>query len=398
MSFWKNIRSIMQVDWLKKEMPVLNKLSDDYIGILEGVRIGACLHITKETAMLLMALKKCGASVFACASNPLSTQNNVAEYLRDHGIMVFAEKGETMEQYKANLNKVLDQHPEVIIDDGADLITLLHTERQEQAKEIKWAQEETTTGVQRVRAIKNLLFPVILVNESPTKNLFDNVYGTGQSTIDGIIRATNILIAGKTFVVAGYGHCGKGLAQRARGMGANVIVTEIDPIKALQAVMDGFRVMLMDRAVYEADIVVTVTGNINVIDKRHFDLFKPGVILANSGHFDVEINVKELEKFDKELVSRDLTCYNINGKKVYLLDEGRLVNLAAAEGHPSSVMDMSFSNQLLACVIDKGQMENKIYNLPEYVDIRVAQAKLESLGIKIDLITVEQSEYINKCE
>lgn len=375
---------IEKIKLASDQMPVLSALQDQYFNQqpLIGKRIGACLHITKETAVLLKALANMGADVYACGSNPLSTQDDVVEELNNcKGIKVFAKHGQTKEEYWQSIHEIANCKPHIVIDDGADLIMYLH-ENAQYRENLLFAQEETTTGIQRIKAYEKqegLKFPIFLINDTPTKRLFDNIYGTGQSVIDGIIRATNTLLAGKTFVIAGYGHCGKGLAQRAKGMGCNVIVTEIDPVKALQAYMDGFRVMPMIEASFCGDLFITVTGNRDVILAEDMINMKPGAILANAGHFDVEIDTEAAKKYP-----------------VKLLAEGRLVNLVCAEGHPSEVMDMSFSNQFLNAVDNSSKvLENKSYDITGKYDNIIAEIKLKSLGIKIDELTDEQKEYIS---
>ncbi|MBM3776516.1 MAG: adenosylhomocysteinase, partial [Acidobacteria bacterium] len=372
---------------------------------LAGIRLSACLHVTTETAGLMITLRDGGAAVALCASNPLSTQDDVAAALvRDYAIPVYAIKGEDNKVYYQHLGAAVDHRPQITMDDGADLVTLLHTKRSELADEVLGGTEETTTGVIRLRAMAKegvLRYPIIAVNDAQTKHLFDNRYGTGQSTIDGIIRATNILLAGLNVVVAGYGWCGRGIAMRARGLGANVIVTEVEPTKALEALMDGYRVMSMSEAARIGDIFITVTGNKHVIGKEHFEHFKNGAILANSGHFNVEIDLealartassrRETREFVEEFALRD-------GRRIYVLGQGRLVNLAAAEGHPASVMDMSFANQALAAehmVKHHDQLEKKVYSVPQEMDRQVARMKLECMGVKIDRLTPEQEIYLS---
>jgi len=368
--------------------------------------IGACLHVTKETGVLIETLVAGGADIALCGSNPLSTQDEVAAALAEKGINVYAWRGETTEEYYWCVNQAIDRTPQITLDDGADLVNMVHVKRKEALKNIKGGTEETTTGVMRLRAMEKtgaLRYPIIAVNDAYTKYLFDNRYGTGQSTIDGILRATNILLAGKNFVVCGYGWCGRGLAFRARGMGANVIVTEVNPTKALESVMDGFRVTAMDEASKMGDIFVTATGNLNVIRKEHMLKMKNGTILANSGHFNVEINISDMESISssKRTIRPNLEEYALqNGRRLYLLAEGRLVNLAAAEGHPSEVMDMSFANQAL-CVeylVKKGKMEPKVYMVPKEIDELVASLKLKAMNVKIDELTEEQKEYITGWE
>ncbi len=397
----------LKIEWSGQQMPVLKIIKERFSKEkpLKGYALAACLHITSETANLLITLEAGGVKVVACASNPLSTQDSVAASLsKDFGISTFAIKGEDNKIYYKHLNQALDYRPNITMDDGGDLIHLLHTQRQKQLKDIIGSSEETTTGVTRLRAMEKedeLKVPVVAVNDSDTKHLFDNRYGTGQSTIDGIIRATNILLAGKTFVVAGYGWCSRGIAMRAEGHGANVIITEVDPIRALEAAMDGYRVMKMKDAVKTGDIFVSATGDKHVITIENVRKMKDGAIIANSGHFDVEIDVAGIEKIKKtkRRIRNSLDEYVLpGGKKVYLLGEGRLVNLAAAEGHPAEVMDMSFANQALAAeyfVKNKGKLENKIYTLPKELDIQVARLKLNAMGVGIDTLTAEQKRYLS---
>lgn len=397
-----------RIEWAEQEMPVLRAIRERFEAEkpLKGVRISACLHVTTETANLMRTLQAGGAEVVLTASNPLSTQDDVAASLVVHDeIPVYAIKGEDDETYYKHLNAALDIKPHITMDDGADLVSTLHKTRRELLDTIVGGTEETTTGVIRLKAMAKdgaLEFPVIAVNDSRTKHLFDNRYGTGQSTIDGIIRATNILLAGRTVVVGGYGWCSRGIAQRARGMGANVIVTEIDPMKGLEAVMDGFRVMPMAEAAKVGDIFVTATGDINVIDTHHFEVMKPGAIVCNSGHFNVEINLKALAKIADEepkLVRPFVEEYRIKGRPVYILGEGRLINLAAAEGHPASVMDMSFANQALGAEFMMRNVESltkQVYTIPEDVDNEIARLKLEAMGVQIDKLTEEQYEYLNQ--
>ncbi len=393
--------------WAQNSMKVLIFLREEFKKEkpFEKLKIVACLHVTSETANLVIALKEGGAKLRLCASNPLSTKDDIAESLRkDYEIEVFARYGESKEEYYANIHKCLSMKPHITLDDGADLTSVMIDNFKEYGENMIGGTEETTTGVIRLKAMekrKELLFPVIAVNDSKTKFLFDNRYGTGQSTIDGILRATNTLISGKIFVVCGYGWCGRGVAMRAKGMGARVIVTEVDPIKALEAVMDGFDVMKIEESAKIGDIFVTVTGDKNVIDKNAIEKMKDGAILANSGHFDVEINKKYLEEncLKKQRIRLDVDEYTLkNGKRIYLLAEGRLVNLAAAEGHPADVMDMSFSNQALAVKFlkEKGKtLKKKVYTLPEEIDKRIARLKLESMGIKIDELTEAQKSYLS---
>lgn len=394
-----------KIELAERDMPVLGsiRLACRKRKPFKGLTIATCLHITKETALLLETLRVGGARVVACGSNPLSTQDDVAAALAKSGIEIFAWKHQTDRDYYFCLNQVLDARPNITLDDGADLITTIHTKRTELLKYIKAGQEETTTGVIRLRTMARagkLKYPVIAVNDAATKHLFDNVYGTGQSTIDGILRVTNTMIAGKTVVVAGYGYCGKGVALRARGMGANIIVTEIDPLPALQAVMDGLRVMPMSVASRLGDIFITVTGNKNVIRKEHFGKMKDGAILANSGHFNVEIAVTELKKSARTSreVRNHLEEFTLkNDRHVYLLAGGRLVNLSAAEGHPSSVMDMSFANQALSCewlIKNYRKLSPAVYDVPKYIDEKIARLKLSTLGVSIDKLTPEQKQYL----
>lgn len=396
-----------RIEWAEREMPVLRSIRERFERErpFEGIRMSACLHVTTETANLMRALQAGGADVVLTASNPLSTQDDVAACLVSHyEIPVFAIKGEDNVTYYKHINAALDHRPHLTMDDGADLVSTLHKERRDQLDEIIGGTEETTTGVIRLRAMAadgELKFPVIAVNDAMTKHFFDNRYGTGQSTIDGIIRATNILLAGKAFVVGGYGWCARGLAMRARGMGANVIVTEVDPMKALEAVMDGFRVMPMQEAAPIGDIFVTLTGDINVVDKHHFELMKDGAIVANSGHFNVEINIPALDEMsvDKRRVRPFVEAYELpDGRVIHILGEGRLINLAAAEGHPASVMDMSFANQSLSAeymVKHAEKLEQKVYAVPEDIDREIARLKLETMGITIDTLTEEQIKYLN---
>ncbi len=396
-----------RIEWAAREMPVLKQIRDRFAKEkpFAGLRIVACSHVTTETANLAITLKAGGADALLIASNPLSTQDDVAACLvTDHEIPVFAIKGEDDETYHRHVQIALDHRPNIIIDDGSDVVATVIQERKEQLSEIIGTTEETTTGIVRLRAMLNdgaLPFPAMNVNDADTKHFFDNRYGTGQSTLDGIIRATNVLLAGKTIVVVGYGWCGKGTAMRAAGLGANVIVTEIDPIKAIEAVMDGFRVMPMAEAASLGDMFITVTGNKHVIRSEHFDVMKDGAIVSNSGHFDIEIDLKSLREKATEVKNvRPFTEeYRLpSGKSVVVLGEGRLINLAAAEGHPSAVMDMSFANQALGCeylVKNKGKLEPGMYSIPREVDEEIASLKLQGMGIEIDSLTAEQIEYIN---
>jgi len=397
-------KGFLQIEWASEHMPVLNKIKKRFSEEkpFEGVTLGACLHVTKETAMLVEALLAGGAKVALCGSNPLSTQDDVAAALAEKGVNVYAWRGQTKEEYYWCVEKVIDHKPKITLDDGADLVSTIHSKRTEALLNVKGGTEETTTGVLRLRAMEKtgaLKYPMIAVNDAYTKYLFDNRYGTGQSTIDGILRATNILLAGKNFVVCGYGWCGRGLAMRAKGMGANVIVTEVNPLRALEAAMNGFRVMPIAEAATIGDIFVTTTGDVNVIRKEHMQKMKNGTILANSGHFNVEIGVKDLEELavSKRNIRQSLDEYTLaNGRKLYLLAEGRLVNLAAAEGHPSEVMDMSFANQALCVeyIAKNEKMPPKVYPVPRKIDETVARLKLNAMKIKIDELTDEQKKYL----
>lgn len=399
-----------KIDWAEREMPVLRLIRERFVKErpLQGMRLSACLHVTSETANLIKTLHAGGADVVLTASNPLSTQDDVAASLVTHEeIPVFAIKGENNVTYYKHINAALDHQPHMTMDDGADLVGTIHKDRRDLLANMLGGTEETTTGVIRLRAMAAdgaLAFPVIAVNDASTKHFFDNRYGTGQSTIDGIVRATNILLAGKTFVVAGYGWCGRGLASRARGIGANVIVTEVDPLPALEAVMDGFRVMPMAEAAKVGDIFCTVTGDINVIDQAHMEAMKDGAIIANSGHFNVEINIPALEEMavEKRLVRPFVEQYELqDGRRLHLLGEGRLINLAAAEGHPASVMDMSFANQALAAeymVRNADHLEKKVYGVPAEIDREIARLKLAAMGVAIDTLTDQQVKYLNSWE
>ncbi|WP_427159824.1 adenosylhomocysteinase [Aliinostoc sp. HNIBRCY26] len=396
-----------RIEWAGREMPVLRQIRDRFAKEkpFAGLRLVACAHVTTETAHLAIALKAGGADALLIASNPLSTQDDVAACLvTDYEIPVFAIKGEDAQTYNRHVQIALDHRPNIIIDDGSDVVATLVQERQHQIADLIGTTEETTTGIVRLKAMFNdgvLTFPAVNVNDADTKHFFDNRYGTGQSTLDGIIRATNILLAGKTVVVVGYGWCGKGTALRARGLGANVIVTEIDPIKAIEAVMDGFRVLPMAEAASQGDLFITVTGNKHVIRGEHFEVMKDGAIVCNSGHFDIELDLKYLASKATEVKQvRPFTeQYQLpSGKSVIVLGEGRLINLAAAEGHPSAVMDMSFANQALACeylVKNKGTLQPGLHSVPTEVDQEIARLKLQALGIYIDSLTPEQIEYIN---
>src|SRR5215813_5576625 len=395
-----------RIEWANQSMKVLQIIRKDFIKHqpLTGIRISACLHVTAETANLAICLRDGGADVVLCASNPLSTQDDVAASLvRDHGISVFAIKGEDNDTYYHHILAALDHKPHITMDDGADLVSTLHTKRTDALEGVIGGTEETTTGVIRLRAMAKegvLQYPIVAVNDADTKHFFDNRYGTGQSTIDGIIRATNFLLAGSKFVIAGYGWCGRGLASRARGNGAEVIITEVDPTKALEATMDGFRVMAMVDAARIGDVFCTVTGNKNVLDKEHFEVMKDGAIISNSGHFNVEIDIPALENMSssKRTTRNFVEEYSLkDGRKINLLGDGRLINLAAAEGHPPSVMDMSFADQALSVehmVKSHATLEKRVYRVPEELDKRVAKLKLESMGIKIDKLTPEQEEYL----
>ncbi|OGE27946.1 adenosylhomocysteinase [Candidatus Daviesbacteria bacterium RIFCSPHIGHO2_01_FULL_40_11] len=396
----------LRIEWAGSQMKVLELIKRRFAieKPLEGITLGACLHVTAETANLMITLKEGGASLALCASNPLSTQDEVATSLvTDYKIPTFAIKGEDKDTYYKHLNAVLDFNPKITMDDGADLVTLLHTERKSQLAEVIGSSEETTTGVIRLRAMLKdgtLKIPVMAVNDSSTKHMFDNRYGTGQSTIDGIIRATNVLLAGKKFVVVGYGWCGRGLAQRARGMGSLVIVCEVDPLKALEATMDGFDVMPIGEAIKIADIICTATGNKTVLSVEHFKKMKDGAIVANTGHFNVEFDYEGLVKIAKNrrLLRDNLEEITINGgKRIFVLGEGRLINLASAEGHPPDVMDMSFANQALAAeflVENRGKLKTDVYRVPKELDDMIAELKLKSLGISIDTLTEEQKIYL----
>ncbi|RLF17412.1 MAG: adenosylhomocysteinase [Thermoprotei archaeon] len=415
-------RGRLEIEWAEMRMPVLMKIRKRFEKEkpLKGITIAACLHVTKETAVLVRTLVAGGAEVALAPSNPLSTQDSVAAALAEEGIHVFAWRGMTTEEYYEAIGHALSYDPDITMDDGADMITTLHEMHRgvknknvevalktaghiPDIHKVRGGTEETTTGVTRIKAMERdgiLMYPVIAVNNAYTKYLFDNRYGTGQSTIDGILRSTNVLLAGKVAVVAGYGWCGRGIALRLKGMGARVIITEVNPLRALEAVMDGFEVMPMKEAAKIGDIFITATGNIKVIRKEHFELMKDGAILANAGHFNVEVWIPDLESLSvsKREIRPNVTEYRLkSGKRLYLLAEGRLVNLAAAEGHPSEVMDLSFSNQALSVeylVKNRGKLEPKVYNVPKEIDEEVARLKLESMGVKIDTLTEEQKEYL----
>jgi adenosylhomocysteinase len=396
-----------RIEWADRQMPVLAQIRERFAAErpLQGIRVSACLHVTSETANLMRTLAAGGADIALCASNPLSTQDDVAASLvADHGIAVFAVNGEDSESYYRHIEAAVDHRPHVTMDDGADVIGVLHSTRQDQLGEIMGGTEETTTGVIRLRALERdgkLGFPIVAVNDANTKHLFDNRYGTGQSTIDGILRATNVLLAGRTFVVCGYGWCGRGIADRARGLGSHVIVVEVDPLRALQAVMDGFRVMPIADAARVGDLFVTATGDKHVLRSEHFELMKDGAILANTGHFNVEIDIPALRKLAGAVsVARPLVeQFDLSGgRRVFLLAEGRLVNLAAAEGHPAAVMDMSFANQSLAAehvVKHHAELEKRVYEMPRDIDDEVARLKLASMGVAIDKLTDEQRLYLD---
>jgi adenosylhomocysteinase len=397
---------LIRIEWADRQMPVLAEIRERFERErpLEGHRISACLHVTTETANLARTLQAGGADVLLCASNPLSTQDDVAAALvSEYGIPVFAIKGEDDDTYYSHITAAVDHHPQLTMDDGADVIGVLHSKRTDQLSEIIGGTEETTTGVIRLRALEEegrLGFPIVAVNEAKTKHLFDNRYGTGQSTIDGIIRATNVLLAGRRFVICGYGWVGRGVAMRARGMGAHVVITEVDPLRALEALMDGFEVLPTDRAAEVGDIFCTATGDKHVLSKRHFERMKDGAILANTGHFNVEIEIPALRKMAVETrVARPLVeeFRFEDGRRIYLIADGRLVNLGAAEGHPASVMDMSFANQALSAewvVQNAGELERKVYLVPEEIDREIARLKLETMGVAIDELTQEQSRYL----
>ncbi|MFC1590688.1 adenosylhomocysteinase [Candidatus Omnitrophota bacterium] len=400
----------LRIEWAAKEMQVLKLVRKRFRKEkpLAGLRISCCLHVTTETANLMLALKEGGARVLLCASNPLSTQDDVASSLvADYGISVFAKKGEDNKTYYRHINAVLDQRPNITMDDGADLVSIIHKARRKLVGDMLAGTEETTTGVIRLKSLEQqgiLLYPIIAVNDADTKKFFDNRYGTGQSTIDGILRSTNMLLAGANFVVCGYGWCGKGLAMRARGMGSNVIVVEADPVRALEAVMDGYNVTTLKNACRKADVFVTVTGDTSIIREEHFKAMKDGAIVANAGHFNVEIDIPALQRMSrKKRIIRDyIKEYTLkNGKRINLLGEGRLINLAAAEGHPSSVMDMSFANQALSSeFIAKNfkTMENIVYKVPDDIDKEIARLKLKAIGVKIDVLTREQKKYLKSWE
>ena len=396
-----------QIEWALKDMPVLRKIKERFEieKPFKGLRLSACSHVTKETAALCLTMQAGGADAVLVASNPLSTQDDVAAALvKYHNIPVFAVAGESTEQYKSHIREAINHHPDLIIEDGCDLVSTLHLEHPELADNVIGSTEETTTGIIRLQAMEaegKLRFPAVGVNTSLTKHLYDNRYGTGQSALDGIMRATNVLIAGKTVVVSGYGWCGKGCALRAKAMGANVIVCEVDPLKALEAAMEGYRVMPIAEAAKEGDLFLTVTGDKHVVDIKHLLSMKDGAFVANAGHFDWEVNVGDLRAYATEIrqIRPNLEEYKLNnGKSIYVLAQGRLVNLSAAEGHPASVMDMSFANQALGMefiVKNQGKLENKLHTLPHEVDVKIAELKLQSMGISIDTLTPEQEEYLH---
>lgn len=396
-----------QIEWAFKDMPVLKQIQERFIKEqpFKGLKLSACVHVTKETAALCVVMKSGGADAVLVASNPLSTQDDVAAALvKYYDIPTFAVAGESVEQYKAHIQEALNHNPDIIIDDGCDIVSTIHAERPELASKIIGSTEETTTGIIRLQALEAqgvLKFPAVGVNTSLTKHLYDNRYGTGQSSMDGIIRGANILIAGKTVVISGYGWCGRGCALRAKALGANVIVCEVDPLKALEAAMEGYRVMPIEKAALEGDVFLTVTGDKHVIDVKHILNMKDGAFLANSGHFDWEINIAGLKEhtIDIKEIRPNFEEFKLdNGKSVYVYAQGRLVNLVNAEGHPASVMDMSFANQALGIeflVKNKGKLENKLYTLPHEVDVKIAELKLKSMGIEIDTLTPEQEEYLN---
>ncbi len=400
----------LRIEWAERQMPVLRLIQERFEKAkpLKGIRLSACLHVTTETANLMNTLKAGGADVALCASNPLSTQDDVAASLvKDFSIPVFSIKGEDNETYYKHINAAIDHRPQITMDDGADVISTIHSKRKDQLSEVIGGTEETTTGVIRLRSMADdnvLLYPVIAVNDAQTKHLFDNRYGTGQSTIDGILRATNILFAGKSVVIFGYGWCGRGVAMRAEGMGANVTIVEVDPLRALEAVMDGYRVMPSLEAARIGDVFVTVTGDIHNLRKEHFEVMKDGAIMANSGHFDVEIDIPVLEKLadSKRRIRESVDEYKMSdGRRLYLLGEGRLINLAAAEGHPAIVMDMSFADQALAAeyLVKKGSdLDNNVYSMPEELDHEVARLKLTSMDVGIDKLTSEQDKYLHSWE
>ncbi|MCO5225768.1 MAG: adenosylhomocysteinase [Thermomicrobiales bacterium] len=394
-----------RIEWAAREMPVLTQIKERFAEErpFEGVKITACAHVTTETANLVLAMVAGGADTVLCASNPLSTQDDVAAALVEEGVRVYAIKGEDDETYHRHIHTAIQHAPNIVIDDGADVVTIMHQQYPELAEQVIGGTEETTTGVIRERAMEAdgvLKFPIVAVNDADTKHFFDNRYGTGQSSLDGVLRATNVLLAGKTLVVAGYGWCGKGIAMRAKGMGSLVIVTEVDPIRALEAAMDGFQVMTMEQAMPQAEIIITATGNINVVDREHWEVAKDGVMVANAGHFNSELNLKALAEMAGEgrrQLRPFVEEFMIGEKAVIVLGEGRLINLASAEGHPASVMDMSFANQALgaAFIVREGKnLENKVYRMPEDIDREIAALKLQAMGIEIDQLTADQQKYL----
>jgi adenosylhomocysteinase len=403
-------KGVRRIAWARTSMPVLRMIEERFAKEqpLKGIRVSACLHVTCETANLMRALKTGGAEVRLCASNPLSTQDDVAAALvKEFGIATFAIRGEDKETYYKHIHATLDAKPNLTMDDGADTIGVIHSQRKELVADVIAGTEETTTGVIRLKSMERdgvLLYPIIAVNDADTKHFFDNRYGTGQSTLDGILRATNLLLAGKRFVVCGYGWCGRGVASRARGMGANVIVVEVDPLKALEAVMDGFTVLPMREAAKQGEIFVTVTGNIHILRKEHFAAMPDGAVVCNSGHFNVEIDIPALEALSVShgLARDEVEEYRLgDGRRIYVLSEGRLINLAAAEGHPASVMDMSFANQALGseyAVKNKGKLEIRVHRVPKAIDAEIARLKLETMGVKIDSLTDEQKKYLASWE
>ncbi|MBC63871.1 MAG: adenosylhomocysteinase [Chloroflexi bacterium] len=402
-------KGYLRAEWAEREMPVLRKIKDrfDKEKPLKGIKLAGCLHITAETANLAMTLQAGGAELTLCASNPLSTQDDIAAHLVENGIPIFAIKGEDSKTYYDHMSATVDTAPNITMDDGADVVAMLHSDKRHLLDNVIGGMEETTTGVIRLKALSNekkLMYPVVAVNDSQTKHMFDNRYGTGQSTLDGIIRATNILITGKTVVTIGYGWCGKGFAMRAKGMGAHTVVCEVDPVKALEAVMDGHQVMSMNEASTIGDIFLTVTGGMNAVDKHHFDKMKDGSIVANSGHFNVEINIDSLEKMSesKRQIREYVEEYTVeDGRKIFILGEGRLINLSAAEGHPPSVMDMSFANQALAgeyIVKNHKTLSPEVYTLPNDVDSEIARLKLNAMNMSFDTLTAEQDKYLNSWE
>ena len=394
-----------RIEWAAREMPVLSEIRDRFKTErpFEGIKITACAHVTTETANLVLAMVAGGADTVLCASNPLSTQDDVAAALVEEGVRVYAIKGEDGETYMRHIHAAIQHGPDVVVDDGADVVTIMHQQYQDLADKVMGGTEETTTGVIRERAMEIegvLRFPIVAVNDADTKHFFDNRYGTGQSTLDGILRATNVLLAGKNMVVAGYGWCGKGIAMRAKGMGSKVIVTEIDPIRALEAAMDGFQVMTMEQAAPLADILVTATGNVNVVDRHHFEVIKDGAMIANAGHFNSELNLKALAEMageGRKQLRPFVEEFLIGDRSVIVLGEGRLINLASAEGHPASVMDMSFANQALGAayiVKEHKNLENKVYAMPSEIDKEIAALKLAAMGIQIDVLSAQQEKYL----